>query len=71
MEMIEATGKAKCQICHKKIEEGTQVKAPLGSMYDRSYHLDCFKNENWEFLYDMFQTYTTAEMEDLYRETEE
>ena len=54
-----ATGLAKCQYCRDKIEKGDwEVVAPVGSQYDRHFHLlylpdnDCdgWIYHEWEFI---------------------
>lgn len=69
MEIYDATGQATCRACNRKIEEGKQVKANLGTgKYAGIYHIKCFKENNWTFIHDLFQTFTDAEREDILRD---
>jgi hypothetical protein len=64
-EIFEATGRSKCPVCHQVVADCKQVKIKVTGRYARNYHVDCFKNEHWTFIADLYLSLTDAERQDL------
>ena len=62
-----SSGRAKCGQCSQPVEKGLKtVRANFGSMYVKTYHMDCFKNANWGFIHELYyENMSEAEREDL------